>query len=81
MNNTPPINEQIETIQSWIDRLQHLQQAMSNPEQSGQEIVQSLLSDLEPDPVLGNIFRLRLDTGHAIRITLEMCVVVPDNVN
>lgn len=75
------LNDQIETLTAWIGRLQHVQEAMMNPAQTAQEVVRDLLEDLKPDPVLGNIFRLRLDTGHAIRITLEMCVVVPDNVN
>lgn len=74
-------NDPIEQLTIWIDRLQHVQESLSNPGQFGQEVVQDLLADLKPDPVLGNVFRLRLDSGHAIRITIEMCVVVSDSVN
>lgn len=75
MSIQPALPDQIDAVTGWIDRLQHVQEAMMNPQRFGQEVVSDLLQELKPDPVLGNIFRLRLDTGHAIRITLEMCVV------
>lgn len=73
MNNTPDISVQKLELSAWIERLEHVRQLMDDPTQ--QDIVQGFLKELTADPVKGNIFRLRLETGHAIRFTLEMCVV------
>lgn len=69
------LNDTVEQLTIWIDRLQHVQEAVIDPDKFGQEVVQDLLTDLSTNPILGNVFRLRMDTGYAIRITVEMCVV------
>lgn len=69
------MNEQLEELNGWIARLEAIRELMNDP--SKQEIIQAFLTELQADPVKGNIFRLRLETGHAIRFTLEMCVVEP----
>lgn len=65
----------IEELTKWIDRLQLLQEAMVSPDQFGQEALQDFLAELSEQAVIGNVFRMRMDTGHAVRFTLEMCLV------
>jgi len=61
-------------LDDWITRLQKIRGLLDNPENGD---VQVLLSQLAEQAVIGNIFRLQLEGGSAIRVTCEMCLVVP----
>lgn len=69
------IDEQKAELNKWIERLQYIYDLMED--HSRQYVIDGFLTELALDPVKGNIFRLRLESGHAIRFTLEMCIVEP----
>lgn len=69
------IDEQRVELNKWIERLQYIYDLMED--HSRQYVIDSFLTELALDPVKGSIFRLHLESGHAIRFTLEMCIVEP----